>query len=212
MSLVNDALKRANRSLKQPNPSSQPGVGMRPVAEADGPGMWRMIMVPLLLVGLVAAVGVFWWQWQHPQSKPAVEVALTSAPALTASASQESPATKPAPSPVPVVRDPASYAPGTVVVVTPVPPAATVVAKPSASVVAKHPVPSVRDTNQPPPTFPAIKIQAIYYRLSGPSAIVNGQTVFVGNEVSGAKVVRIERQSITFEFNGFKKTFDMFLR
>ena len=44
-----------------------------------------------------------------------------------------------------------------------------------------------------------LKVQGIFYREHDPSAIINGQTVMVGDRVGRAKVVAIERQSVTVE-------------
>jgi hypothetical protein len=44
-----------------------------------------------------------------------------------------------------------------------------------------------------------LRIQGIFYRENSPSAIINGQTVVVGDRVGPARVVAIERQSVTVE-------------
>jgi hypothetical protein len=220
MSLVNDALKRANRSLKQPTASGQPTVGLRPAPGPEGPGMLRMILVPLLIVGFVGALGLFWWQWQHGQSKPTGEAARIAAvtptpvPHTATPAVPEAPPVTAAPKPAPAVERTTLGTPAQAGAIPPSSIAAAAHAKPAAApaAVAKSAPPPALAPNAVAPTFPPIRIQAIYFRLSGPSAMVNGQTVFVGSEVSGAKVVKIERQSITFEMEGLRKTFDMFLR
>jgi len=45
----------------------------------------------------------------------------------------------------------------------------------------------------------SLTVQGIFYRTNDPSAIVNGKTVFVGDTVDSARVVAIERQSVTVE-------------
>lgn len=57
-----------------------------------------------------------------------------------------------------------------------------------------------------PIAWPNLKIQGIFLRMTKSSAVVNGRTVFVGDTVEGARVVRIERQSLTFDFKGTRRT------
>jgi hypothetical protein len=45
----------------------------------------------------------------------------------------------------------------------------------------------------------SLTVQGIFYKTNDPSAIVNGKTVFVGDTVGAARVVAIERQSVTVE-------------
>ena len=54
--------------------------------------------------------------------------------------------------------------------------------------------------------WPALKLQGIFLRMTRSSAILNGRTVFVGDSVEGAKVVRIERQALTVELKGATRT------
>ena len=51
----------------------------------------------------------------------------------------------------------------------------------------------------PPRTGPKgpLKVQGIFYRERDPSAIINGQSVSVGDRIGSARVVAIERQSVT---------------
>jgi hypothetical protein len=51
----------------------------------------------------------------------------------------------------------------------------------------------------------SLQIQGIFYKTTDPSAIINGQTVFVGDHVGPARVVAIERESVTIEVAQEKK-------
>jgi hypothetical protein len=53
-----------------------------------------------------------------------------------------------------------------------------------------------------PPSEPAYKLQAIFYRNAKASAVINGQTVFVGEDIDGAKLLSIERQFVRVVANG----------
>ena len=119
----------------------------------------------------------------------------------------------------------------------PSPPASatSVVAPPIEQVSAGSPVPptsvtSLAETNAtsanrtaeapandlPPPvvarnvTFPPLKIQGIFFRLSKPSVLINNRTLFLGDEVDGVRVVGIERSSVKVRFKG--ATNDLFLK
>jgi hypothetical protein len=63
---------------------------------------------------------------------------------------------------------------------------------------------SARDRSNP--NKGPLRIQGIFYRENGSSAIINGQTVSVGDRVGTAKIVAIERQSVTVEISEQRKT------
>jgi hypothetical protein len=72
--------------------------------------------------------------------------------------------------------------------------------------------PQVAATNAPPPTpapqekaQPEFRVNGIIYTVARPAAIVNGQTVYVGDWVSGATVVGIDRTQVTLQINGQRK-------
>ncbi len=46
------------------------------------------------------------------------------------------------------------------------------------------------------------RLQGIFYRASGPSAVIDAETVFVGDSVAGGRVKAIDRTSVTLERNG----------
>ena len=54
-----------------------------------------------------------------------------------------------------------------------------------------------------------LKVQGIFYRERDPSAIINGQTVSVGDHVGSAKVIAIERQSVTVEIAQERKVLSL---
>ena len=59
------------------------------------------------------------------------------------------------------------------------------------------------------PTKGQLKVQGIFYRERDPSAIINGQTVTVGDRIGTAKVVAIERQSVTVEIAQERKVLSL---
>jgi len=69
----------------------------------------------------------------------------------------------------------------------------------------------VTATNAPAPTlateekaWPDFRLNGIIYRAARPVAIVNGQTVYVGDRVSGATVAAIDRTHVTLQISGRK--------
>jgi type II secretory pathway component PulC len=74
-------------------------------------------------------------------------------------------------------------------------------------------VPQVTATNSPSPTpaprekgQPEFRLSGIIYSVARPCAIVNRETVFLGDQVSGATVVGINRTQVTLQINGQRKT------
>jgi type II secretory pathway component PulC len=64
----------------------------------------------------------------------------------------------------------------------------------------------------PPPTLapqekarPNFRLNGIIYTIPRPLAIVNGQTVYVGDQLGGATVVGIDRTEVTLQINGQRK-------
>jgi hypothetical protein len=47
-----------------------------------------------------------------------------------------------------------------------------------------------------------LKLQGIFYRANRASALINGQTLFVGDEIEGVRLVAVERQSVRLVQNG----------
>ncbi len=57
--------------------------------------------------------------------------------------------------------------------------------------------------------FPLLKVQGIFYSKSNPSVIIDRQLLRKGDEISGAKVVDIQPQSVTLEFEGQRRTLNL---
>ena len=170
-----------------------------------------------LILASVAAVLVLAALWinTRPQLDEVEPVyarmpAPKQAPAVVASVTE--PATAPAQSteaapPVEVSQEPA-----------PAPPSEP--AKPKPSVPSPEspasPTPEATATAAPPASTPPAEKAQPEFRLNGiiyasvsPSAIVNGKTVNVGDQVNGATVVGIGRTSVTLQINGKRKTYEL---
>lgn len=61
------------------------------------------------------------------------------------------------------------------------------------------PAPSAVPVETPaPPPAPVLKLQGIFYNTVPPQAIVNGQTVYVGDLINGFRVKLISRNNVVF--------------
>lgn len=67
----------------------------------------------------------------------------------------------------------------------------------AASLVVAVPVAAV-----PPPKFPALRLQSIFYRPSNPSVMINGRTLFLDDEIQGVIVADIHPSSVTLVLSG----------
>lgn len=59
------------------------------------------------------------------------------------------------------------------------------------------------------PSAPTFKLQGISYSSVAPSAIINGTSVFVGDEVSGATITKIEQHAVTLQIGSETKILKM---
>jgi HD-like signal output (HDOD) protein len=89
----------------------------------------------------------------------------------------------------------------------PEPASVTVVPEPPPAAVSQEappaPAPSIAPHPNPAPDF---KLSGIIYGVTRPSAIVNGKTVYVGDQVSGATIISIRQSEVTLQFNGQRRT------
>jgi hypothetical protein len=53
--------------------------------------------------------------------------------------------------------------------------------------------------------FPPLTLQGIFYRPKNPSALINGRTLFVGDQIGEVKVIAIEQRSVKVELRGVVK-------
>ena len=227
MSLINDALKRARQSIQRKTPNSAPGQSSAPLqpvyAGAKASRSFDWASVKLVFLGLVVIGGVALKVWPYYRRLVQVKASVIAATqsgntnAQVASAGTIGKTTDNlATNNNPIARakrtfdkvhdlhaegesnyslvdaKPAPVAPAAVQPeASPRPEATPAVAKASdlATIGTKH------------------KLQAIFFRESGPSALINGRSVGIGEEVDGAKVKAIARQSVTLDFAGEAKEF-----
>lgn len=220
MSLINDALKRANQTRKQQPTSVQAGPAMQPMVTANRPSslapMVFIAILVLFLVGLGTLLLVRGYKLGQPNeaSTPPVEQAsapMTSAPIPPVLTNQAQPEIQPA---IAVARPSKPIVNTSVVVTIPVSggivPASVTAKNPASPVAAKPEKPvAVAVEEATTPASPSLRLQGIYYRRSNPSAMINGHSAFLGDEVDGARVVAIERTSVIVELKGQKQVLHM---
>jgi hypothetical protein len=176
MSLINDALKRAQEAQRPNAPSSVASIRTIPTRPKERPFTGRLLIVIIFLllsaafafIGLAMTGRLAKKDAGAPPMVPAQPVAVAAATA------------QPFAIPVPV----AAAAPA-----TPGQPKSA----PAAAV-----VPAL-----PPLVLPdSLHVQGIAYDPVRPWAIVSGRTVYVGDLVKGVRVMKITQNTVTFGNNG----------
>jgi hypothetical protein len=236
MSLINDALKRA--STQKPVAPAASGPVLQPVENSSEEKSTLPMVLGIVGVGAILIAGAFWLKSkgtsngpeplaQKPVEKPKVTAVVESKPAFQnpierANAtlqkvaernSEETSVTVPAT--VPVSTQPAPLIPATTpapAVSAPVvstPAVAMVVPPPRASTPAAEPAPEPVKAQPVVQATPSFRLQAIYYRMHGPTVIINGKTLKIGDEVDGAKLIDIERTSAEIDVQGKRQKLTM---
>jgi HD-like signal output (HDOD) protein/ActR/RegA family two-component response regulator len=151
---------------------------------------------------------------ETPAQAPPVEVPKIAAPVVAPTvAVSEPPAQSTAPAPAPRPTSTTAPAPSTA---TATPPPSETLSKPTASVPQPEPAaataPRAAATNVvasivPEKKIPVFRLHGIIYTHDQPAAIINGQTVNLGDEVDGATVVAIGRTTVTLKIDGERKTY-----
>lgn len=214
MSLINDALKRANEADHH-RPADPPiTVGLKPV-EGGSPKGSVFASVFVLLVALGILTGAVWFIWRafnpppppalvagaaKPGTPPVSPSAVTPPPAIsvTAAVPPGKPATS-APAPAVTAVPAAVPEPATPAVVPATPPLA-------AATPTNPPAPAPQAPPPNPAVWPELRVQAVFYRLNNPSVRINGRTLYLNQEIDGARVVAIQRDGAELSFRGESKT------
>lgn len=181
MSLINDALKRANEAQPPTPAPAETGPPLRP-AEHKPRAAWPVIVFPLLALFVFALAGWFLVKGYDASRQLSENRVPISAREL---ANQTTSSNRPIESLTPTSN--------------------TVVNQTEVIVDAKPTNVEPAITEPPPPPAPVFKLQGIFYRPSRPSAVINSKTVFVGDRVGQAKVLAIDRESVTLQSDGQTK-------
>lgn len=193
MSLINEALKRANQARPAQPLDGPAALPMQPVTAPPPRVPWPLLLAPaaLVLIGCVA-LWFLWRGWQlshHAPSAPPAVVARETAP-LPAPVSAPVPLTeRPGPAEsLPVAMPPPTLAPVT-----------GLVAHPARNALYTEGTTPLVAPGPPPPRF---TLQAIFYRTRKASVVINSKTLAIGDAVEDARVVAIGRNSVTLDVAG----------
>ena len=236
MSLINDALKRAESEKRAARPSGPP---LQPAESTPARGTSPLLLggIFLLALGAIAIAAALWFGGRTTQvvqtTSPTTSIpAPASETAKVGSAVPADRGDRPAPVPstapttqyktlpstlTTVTSTPAAIAfpiqqttPNTVTNTASFPPKST--PKPVAAT-SSAPTTTMKSTASvtPPattatPQAKPIRLQSIFYRLKNPTVILNGKTLGVGETVDGIKIVSIQRTSIEIVQNGKYRT------
>ena len=236
MSLINDALKRASKTPNDPPSGPALTVGLKPVegkSGGGGSGGGKVVLVAILLVvalgGWLIRIGL------QSRAKNAAKTPATGQAAAgtnrtgTNLVAKGSATNKVAGARPPGTTTAGTTAPGRSNILTkvaatiapygagedpfktdgsgkPVTKAGTTNAASAPGAVAAASQSASDASATGAQAWPAVKLQAIFYRLSQPSARVNGKTLLVGEDVDGVRVASIERDNVVVEYKGESKT------
>ena len=182
MSLINDALRRASQTKTPPPPLGQPEPPLKPV-EYKRPSRWPLLLLPVLVATLGLAC---WFVLKAWQTERAAKLADLKLPVVARELPDEKSAADPKPTVVKVSENKNNLAP---------------IANQGGT--NAEPSTNAQTVAEPPKqTFPAVRLQGIFYRPNRPSVMINSKTVSVGDKVSGTKVVAVSRDSVTLEWHG----------
>jgi len=214
MSLINDALKRAG-SAPPPLPSTHPETApppMQPVVERKRQPVWPVVLLPLGLVLVFALGGVFLWKGYQAKRRVVASAhddlvtAREPTPPPPSSANQAETLSR---SPERAVPAPEATVAKSALPANARPPTDLQAAQTdsisdtSPSLPTVTPAPTKSGVTAPASgSFPAMKLQGIVYRPSNPSVVINNKTLFIGETIGEAKVVAIDRTSVTVECRG----------
>lgn len=221
MSLINDALKNAHKKADQPRLLPVNGLTLRP--PEPGQPVRRTVWLIPTLVGLscalvaFAAVHFYLNRTSSNAGSSTENLAVNAREAVPVSSPAESAPASPgwaAPVKAPSAATPENPDPTmtvsaqTVAATNPAPPVAAALPEsatpPPAELTAgaRTPAPSAIVAPALPPQPDPLRLQAIVFHPTRPSALISGKTLFVGERVQGMKVVSITKDTATVSGNG----------
>lgn len=202
MSLINEALKRAQEAQKKQSPPPIAGAPLHSTGPEKSSLPW--IPISIVLIVLLVAGGAFWFFGQNRHGLANDKIAI----AQPRTVNQQSPPKENLqPPPIPPAEPIVATTPQKEVIaqatnipaVTPVAPVPTNEVAPPITESQTAPSIAAVETALPKQNF---KLQGIFYRPQRPSAIINGKMLFIGERVLGAQVIAITPESATLVSGG----------
>ena len=198
MSLINDALKRAKQAQQAAQPVSELPTHVPPIEPAQHARHSLALILPAMLA--VAAMLILFVIWQAAQrSRPAeanqagrqTEVTANTRAALPPASPSEPTSTKTAqPNPPPAVNKVASVItePGELATKN-----SALSGNPGNANTNSANAPAEAIIPKPAP----LRLQAIVFDPTRPSAMIGGKTLFIGDKLGELRVIAIDRESAT---------------
>ena len=227
MSLINEALKRAREASVQPattpaaDPAMQPVLDRVPVRSIVSWTKPALSMAMLLLA--VFFLGLWWRSPRQAMAnsqlraqsartapgnvltvdagtstgtlKPLTQTALEPGPQSNSQVSADAKAAQADVRGLSLEKPRPPSVTGAGISTTATPPAPSAHSEPEPVPAAPPPEPHFRPAEN-------WKLQGVFYRMSNASVLINGQTLFLGDEIDGAKVAAIERRSVHLVMGG----------
>lgn len=231
MSLINDALKRAEADKPRQAHSSAPVPTLQPVDSKPAPGASPVLLggVILLGIGTIGIAGALWFRGRPvPEQKPTAQLATPAVPTKEAGLPTASTPREEIPAaaaelkspeqttsipkqnkPVVAASESVSVPANNVAVASTNPINIPALSQQQSTPVASAPVPakSTRPAvSATTDTSKPVRLQSIFYRLRSPTVIINGKTLGVGDSVDGIRVVSIQRTSVEIVQDGKYRT------
>ena len=204
MSLINDALKRAKQGQQQNPFGGQPIRPLQPVDYAARSNYPLRFALAVLLVAALALSGWFFWKWWRSSGESHQTAGGES---TTVSVEKSKTSAKPVQR-----RQLIKVSTNIVVRTNSVGPPQSVALAQAVSSNSPNSAPPTNAAALAPPTnvaapappspFADLKLQSIIFSEDKRAAGINGELLYVGDEIRGARVMRIDRQSVTVERNG----------
>ena len=203
MSLINDALRRAKDAQQQAPPPPPADLPFRPVEPAQQNarhGLGLLLPVALVVVALLTLLFAWHWAQRRNPTEPGevnartARVASAVATPRQATAPVASGATAPAlaAQPDPAVQPAANHSPV----------AGTATNSPAADSQESEVTNALAVAPTPPPKPAPLRLQAIVFNPTRPSAMISGKTLFIGEKLGDLRVVAIDHESATLVGGG----------
>jgi len=201
MSLINDAIKQANKANKERGSGdTAPAAGMQSADARNSRGTGGSMTGMIIVAGIVVFVLLGGVLLLLALRNTPLTTDLDGPAATQAATPSISPNAGPVTTQAPTLESTPRVDPVASAMTNPVPaPVGETAPSVTTTTTAGTPV----STGSRP--FPELKLQGIYYRLNDPSVMINGKTLEIGDLILEAKVIKIERKEVTLEFDGQQK-------
>ena len=210
MSLINDALRRAKDAQQQtPLPPSHdlPFRPVEPAQQSARRGLGLLLPAALAAVALLTLLLAWQWVQRRNPAEPADVNARTARVASAAAAPQ--PASAPAAAGATAPALATQPVPATQPTSPPSPITGAATNAPAADA-QESTVTNTPAVTPPPAPKPApLRLQAIVFNPTRPSAMISGKTLFIGDKLGDLRVVAIGPQSATLVGAGQTNVFSL---